>query len=71
LIYSTCSLEREENETVIENFAAENKGFYRVKPQVAEKFLTADEFARTFPPTDKTNGFFIAVFEKKRVFDKV
>jgi 16S rRNA (cytosine967-C5)-methyltransferase len=71
IIYSTCSLEREENEAVVENFAAENKEFHRIKPKCAEKFLTASGYARTFPQTHQTDGFFVAVFEKKRVFDKV
>ena len=64
IIYSTCSLEKEENEEVTEKFLATESGFCQIKPNVAEKFLTPDGFARTFPGKDKTDGFFIAVFEK-------
>ena len=71
LIYSTCSLEREENEAVAEKFLQENAEFKTIKPPSAERFITESGFARTFPQTDKTDGFFVAVFEKKRVFDKV
>jgi 16S rRNA (cytosine967-C5)-methyltransferase len=71
LIYSTCSLEREENETVAEKFLAENKDFEKITPEIAERFRTTENYARTFPPTDKTDGFFIAVFEKNRLFGKV
>ena len=71
LIYSTCSLEQEENEAVAEKFVAANEDFCQIKPNAAERFLTESGYARTFPPNDKTDGFFIAVFEKKGVFGKV
>ena len=64
LIYSTCSLEREENEAVAECFSEANKEFTRVSPKVPGKFATAENYARTFPPRDETDGFFIAEFEK-------
>jgi 16S rRNA (cytosine967-C5)-methyltransferase len=64
IIYSTCSFEKEENEDVIAEFLKEGPGFRLVKPQTDERFLTPDGFARTFPPRDKMDGFFIAVFEK-------
>ncbi len=65
LIFSTCSLEREENETVCENFLAAHEHFVKVLPVLPGKFLTDEGFARTFPQKDKTDGFFIAVFERK------
>lgn len=71
LIYSTCSLEKEENEAVCARFLAENADFALVEPEVPGKFLTADGFARTFPQRDKMDGFFIAVFAKKGFSDKV
>lgn len=64
LIYSTCSLEREENEAVVEKFLAEESGFEKIAPELAGRFLTVDNFARTFPQRDKMDGFFIAAFEK-------
>lgn len=66
LIYSTCSLEREENEAVIEKFLTENKEFDKVTPKTPKRFLTEENFARTFPPRDEMDGFFIAAFAKKR-----
>ncbi len=65
LIYSTCSLEREENEAVCERFSAVQTEFKKVSPGLPERFLTDEGFARTFPQREKTDGFFIAVFEKK------
>lgn len=64
LIYSTCSLEKEENEEVAGRFLAENPDFRKIAPPAGERFLTGDGFARTFPPADNMDGFFIAVFEK-------
>lgn len=66
LIYSTCSLESEENESVVEKFLAGDENFTKVAPKVLEKFLTNEDFARTFPPRDKTDGFFIAEMIKRR-----
>jgi 16S rRNA (cytosine967-C5)-methyltransferase len=65
LIYSTCSLEREENEAVCQSFTAKNNNFYQVKPNTPERFITSENFARTFPQRDKMDGFFIAVFVRK------
>ncbi len=71
MIYSTCSLEPEENETVAEKFSSENPEFKKIKPEVSERFMTAENYARTLPQRDETDGFFVAVFEKRQVFDKV
>ncbi len=60
LIYSTCSLERAENESVIEKFLSDNPRFSLTKPSVPEVFLTETNFARTFPQRDAMDGFFIA-----------
>ncbi len=70
-IYSTCSLEREENEAVAGKFLFENQEFDKIKPEISDRFMTTESFARTLPQRDETDGFFIAVFEKKRVFGKV
>ncbi len=64
LIYSTCSLEREENELVVESFLIGNNSFRKVIPETSDRFLTNENFARTFPGRDNIDGFFISVFEK-------
>lgn len=65
LIYSTCSLEREENEAVCRAFLAENDAFFQIEVKVADEFKTAENYARTFPQRDGMDGFFIAAFAKK------
>lgn len=65
IVYSTCSLEQTENETVVENFLDENKDFRQIAPKLPRQFLTPQGFARTFPQRDRTDGFFIATLEKR------
>ena len=65
IIYSTCSLEIDENEFVANKFLSENSQFEKVSPLLDKNFITDENFGRTFPPRDDTDGFFIAVFCKK------
>lgn len=64
LIYSTCSLEKEENEDVCERFLADWFDFQNVAPLVPDTFVTAEGFARTWPHRDEMDGFFIAAFRR-------
>lgn len=52
LVYSTCSIEKEENENVTENFLDENKNFERL-------------YEKTYyPNVDGTDGFYICKIKK-------
>lgn len=64
LIYSTCSLEPEENERVCEHFLADRNDFRQTVPEVPGEFLTKDGYGKTFPANDSMDGFFIATFER-------
>jgi 16S rRNA (cytosine967-C5)-methyltransferase len=64
LIYSTCSLEVEENEIVCKAFLEESTGFQRIEPGVPERFVTSDGYARTLPYRDGMDGFFIEVLRR-------
>ncbi len=63
LIYSTCSLQIEENEEVCEYFLAHTELFVQVHPEVDQRFETGKGWARTFPHRDNMDGFFIAEFQ--------
>lgn len=65
LIYSTCSLEMEENERICDRFVKENAAFVSSHPNVPDRFINEFGFARTWPHRDGMDGFFIAVFERK------
>lgn len=65
LVYSTCSLEKEENEAVAANFLGQHADFAVTRPRVPEELITPGGFARTFPHRDGMDGFFIAVFERR------
>ena len=64
LVYSTCSLEREENEGVCALFVEASSGFEAIEPRVSSRFITDDGFGRTFPHRDGMDGFFIAAFRR-------
>jgi len=76
LVFSTCSLEPEENEHVVAEVLASHPDFCRANggPAVAphltegirsEDLVGSDGFLRTFPPDQHTDGFFAAVIGPK------
>ena len=65
IIYSTCSLEPEENEAVCAEFLAANADFERIRPEVPGNFINDELFAHTSPHRDNMDGFFIASFGRK------
>lgn len=65
LVYSTCSLEMEENEDVCQRFLAEHGEFEQVRPNIDEAFITDEGFGRTFPSEGGSDGFFIAAFRRR------
>ena len=63
LIYSTCSVEKEENEEVVSLFLQRNNDFKQV-PLKPESLMTPTGALRTWPHRDGTDGFYVASFQK-------
>jgi 16S rRNA (cytosine967-C5)-methyltransferase len=78
LVYSTCSLEREENEDVVEQALAENHSFRLIdcRRELARLKITGDvtwpdagsltrgSYLRTIPGVHPCDGFFAALLER-------
>jgi 16S rRNA (cytosine967-C5)-methyltransferase len=63
LVYSTCSVEPEENEQVVRHLN-ERKDFRQLVVPAHQSLIMESGAARTWPHRDGTDGFFVAMFEK-------
>ena len=67
LVYSTCSVEREENEEVVSDFLRTHGDFRQTAARPAsDLLLTETGAARTWPQRDGVDGFFVAALEKRK-----
>jgi 16S rRNA (cytosine967-C5)-methyltransferase len=64
LVYSTCSVEPEENEAVVAAFLESHPNFWQARADVPERFLTGAGAARTWPQRDDADGFYVAALER-------
>ena len=64
LIYSTCSVEHEENEEVVRTFLENQEAFRPSQLAIHETLKTHPGMARTWPHRQGTDGFFICALER-------
>ncbi|MBR5140650.1 MAG: 16S rRNA (cytosine(967)-C(5))-methyltransferase RsmB [Clostridia bacterium] len=65
LVYSTCTLRREENEDVVDKFLSENPDFEAVDFSISD--ISSENGRITlYPHVHKTDGFFISKLRKKK-----
>ena len=66
IVYSTCSMEYEENWNVVESFLKLNNNFYLEsgKNFVPNQWLNAEGCLESFPARDKIDGMFAARIRK-------
>lgn len=68
LVYSTCSILKEENEEIIEKFLRNNKNFQIInykKSKQYEKYIKDNKYIK-IEPSEKNDGFFICKLVKKK-----
>ena len=66
LVYSTCTIEREENEAVVEDFLARHEEFSLENAgELLPLKKRPERMLQLYPQRDGTDGFFIARMRRR------
>jgi len=65
LVYSTCTLNRRENEEVVGAFLKENDNFCLQPVSVSDLISAEDGMVTLYPHVHRTDGFFMALLKRK------
>ena len=65
VVYSTCSVEIQENESVIYSFLSNHRDFSRALQTRFNELRTEAGDIRTWPQRDDVDGFFVAILERR------
>jgi len=65
LLYSTCSLETEENEAIAADFLDRHNDFEPARLSARADLITKIGAVRTWPQRDSADGFFAMAFRRK------
>ncbi|WDC85875.1 hypothetical protein PL321_17240 [Caloramator sp. mosi_1] len=68
IVYSTCTITKQENEKVIQEFLKDNENFVLddVNQFLPKGICTENKFLKLFPNIHKMDGFFIAKLKRIR-----
>jgi len=66
LLYSTCSLEKDENEAVTTEFLEHHPDFLVSRFGTHHDLQTKGDALRTWPHLNDVDGFFVMAFQRKR-----
>jgi 16S rRNA (cytosine967-C5)-methyltransferase len=65
LVYSTCTVNKRENDEVVERFLAEHTDFKACDFDLGNGIKSENGMITFYPDTTKTDGFFVSAFERK------
>jgi 16S rRNA (cytosine967-C5)-methyltransferase len=68
LVYSTCTIEPEENEVMVEKFLESHPEFERIKLEemIPPGYITDYYYIRTFPHKHLMDGSFAVLLQRKK-----